>query len=160
MLSSNSTNKNLIDLRISLEKGRPLLFSSFKNNGKVTRHPAYFLRDGAKKLMQVFTKISQCKDGICLLEEPEAFQHPKYSRLMIKIFENAICKNNTQVILCTHSIDFLDDILKNFEELGKNKIEDVSILKTKLEGGKMSAYEYKGKEAVEAREEIGIDLRG
>ncbi|MCC7429812.1 AAA family ATPase, partial [bacterium] len=139
MLSENSQAlSKLTDFRLSLEEdGTTVLFASFDREPPNHRHPAYFLGDGAKKLMQVFGTIANCKDGICLLEEPEAFQHPKYSNLLVKIFEDAIYKNNTQIILCTHSLEFVDSILENFNELGEDKLNDVSILQTELVEGKL-----------------------
>ncbi|MCC7429240.1 AAA family ATPase, partial [bacterium] len=139
MLSESSQAlSKLTDFRLSLEEdGTTVLFASFDREPPNHRHPAYFLGDGAKKLMQIFGTIANCKDGICLLEEPEAFQHPKYSNLLVKIFEDAIYKNNTQIILCTHSLEFVDSILENFNELGEDKLNDVSILQTELVEGKL-----------------------
>ncbi len=155
--------KKLVDFRMRKpfkENGNQsneyVVFATFEDYG----HPAMHLGDGAKKLLQTFSTLQKCKDGICLLEEPEAFQHPKYSKLMIEFFEDAIYKNNTQVILCTHSLEFLDDILDIFQNSEIAKIDDVTILQTQLEDGKMSAYEYKGKKAIDVREKLGVDLRG
>ncbi|KAA3597172.1 MAG: DUF2813 domain-containing protein [Calditrichaeota bacterium] len=164
LFSENTPSlKKLVDFRMRKpfkENGNQsneyVVFATFEDYG----HPAMHLGDGAKKLLQAFSTLQKCKDGICLLEEPEAFQHPKYSRLMIEFFEDAIYKNNTQVILCTHSLEFLDDILDIFQSSKIAKIDDVTILQTQLEDGKMSAYEYKGKRAIDVREKLGVDLRG
>ena len=63
------------------------------------------LSTGEKELLSkvFFLYISDIKDSIILIDEPETSLHPSWQNRVVKIYKNFAKKNNNQIIIATHS---------------------------------------------------------
>ena len=72
--------------------------------------PAALAGDGIHALLQLGLELISMSAGTMLLEEPEAFQHPVAMRQTARVILAAV-RRNVQVILTTHSLEFIDVLL-------------------------------------------------
>ena len=84
-----------------LDKDRNIFF----RNKKSERIPLDQLSGGEKELItKAFTLyVSDIKDKIILIDEPESSLHPNWQNRILKIYEDFAKENNNQVIVATHS---------------------------------------------------------
>ncbi len=63
------------------------------------------LSTGEKELLSkiFYLHISDTKDSIILIDEPEISLHPSWQNRIIKIYKNLAQQNNNQIIIATHS---------------------------------------------------------
>lgn len=63
------------------------------------------LSTGEKELLSkiFYLYISDIKDSIVLIDEPEISLHPSWQNKIIKIYKNFAKQNNNQIIIATHS---------------------------------------------------------
>lgn len=110
--------------------------------------------DGLKIAFVVFAICYYLTDGIILIEEPEAHQHPKSLEFICEALADASKSN--QIFISTHSLEFLEMILE------KAKAKDVSVNVYKLlelKDGILKHKLYTRDVAYASVKEIGRDLR-
>lgn len=69
--------------------------------------------DGFRSFIGIILSILLSKDRIILLDEPEAFLHPAQARFLGKWIADNSDKLNGQLIIATHSSNFLNGILSS-----------------------------------------------
>lgn len=99
----NNIYKNF-DLKFrfsNLDRNRDLFFIN-EQNVKIKLEE---LSKGEQELIQrTFTLyLSNIKDGLILIDEPDASLHPIWQKYLLEIYRNFAKENNTQIILATHS---------------------------------------------------------
>ncbi|NOX46997.1 MAG: AAA family ATPase [Chlorobi bacterium] len=84
-----------------LDKDRNIFFK----NKKSERIPISQLSGGEKELItKAFTLyVSDIKNKIILIDEPESSLHPNWQNRILKIYEDFAKENNNQIIIATHS---------------------------------------------------------
>lgn len=84
-----------------LDKDRNIFFK----NSKSEKIPISQLSGGEKELIaRAFTLyISDIKNKIILIDEPESSLHPNWQNRILKIYEDFAKENNNQIIIATHS---------------------------------------------------------
>ncbi len=110
--------------------------------------------DGLKIVFVVFAICYYLTDGVILIEEPEAHQHPKSLEFICEALVDASKSN--QIFISTHSLEFLKMILE------KTKTKNVSLNVYKLlelKDGKLEYKLYTRDVAYASINEIGRDLR-
>lgn len=142
----------LSDLRI-LKSGSDFLLHTFC--GKPPPVPAYLAGDGLKRFLELAAAIVDTKDGVVLLEEPEAYQHPRYMTELVALLLNA-AKSGTQIILSTHSIELIDLLLHAPEAEG---LAYPTVHRLRLVDGKLAAVTIDREKAISARDDLLQDLR-
>lgn len=116
--------------------------------------PAFAAGDGFKRLLLLAARLATLQGGLALIEEPEAFQHPRSLDQMAGLLVSAV-EAGTQVVATTHSLELIDRVLERAEgELGK-----VVIYRLALDSGLLRAVRVPGEKARELRQEIDEDLR-
>jgi energy-coupling factor transporter ATP-binding protein EcfA2 len=87
--------------------------------------------DGFKSLVGIVAGFILSKERIILLDEPEAFLHPRQCRLLGDWIAKYSLKNDNQIMISTHSGSFLAGVLAANAEVSvfrMNRREDVSNL--------------------------------
>ena len=86
--------------------------------------PFEYIGDGAKIVFVIYAICSYLSEGLILIEEPEVHQHPKSLELIAEAI--AYSAKSNQIFIATHSLEFLEMLLKN------TKKEDVDLNVYKL----------------------------
>lgn len=114
----------------------------------------YNMGDGFKRLLYLACVFAEASGQLVLLEEPEAFQHPRYLRMLASMIWTAV-EQGTQVVLSTHSEDLLQNL---FGEDGR-AYEHSAVFKTRLVGGELRSVRIDGSRAHERVAALAEDLR-
>jgi len=142
---------DLKDLQI-LKQG---LYSTLTVLDAQSSSPFAFVGDGMKRLLRIACSFASSSGGVVLIEEPEAFLHPKgmneFTRLMV-----AAVSQGTQVIFTTHSLELLGKI---FERQNGHDLGQACLVRTKLSNGELTTGVISGLDAAERLSEVGEDLR-
>lgn len=94
-----------------------------------------------------------------LIEEPELHMHPGFLEIYSEELLKFIKTNNSQYIMTTHSMDFLECLLKNARSM--NLLNYINIIRLyRLSDGEIDAEILSGDEAYDELENIKGDLRG
>lgn len=137
-------------LRILTEGERSILHVV----GRTGSSPVQFAGDGVKRLLHAACLMAKARDGVVLLEEPECFQHAKALQLFAQVIWRAVAAG-TQVILSTHSLEFLE-VLMRVEGVD---LEKLALIRTALAEGALSTQRIPGADAKARLSELGEDLR-
>lgn len=123
--------------------------------GKARPVPAYLAGDGFKRFLAIAAAVLDAPQGLVLLEEPEAFQHPRYLRELATLLHLA-AREGTQVILSTHSLELIDLLLLAREAEG---LTYPAVHRMALHDGRLRATTLDREHAVTGRESLLEDLR-
>lgn len=143
----------LEDLRI-LKNGPDFILHTFRRGGEPPV-PAYLAGDGFKRFLELAAAVLDAKGGVVLLEEPEAYQHPRYLSELATLLHLA-AKNGAQVILSTHSIELVDLLLHAPEADG---LVYPTVHRLRLHEGTLRQTAIPHETAVSARDDLLEDLR-
>ena len=117
--------------------------------------PAALAGDGMESLVRLALELSQRKDGTFLIEEPEAHQHSaailRSARILV-----AAARLGSQILLSTHSMELLDDLLGALRD---DELDLLAVYRLRLVQGELKVLRMPGKEVHSARTEIEDDLR-
>jgi ABC-type uncharacterized transport system ATPase subunit len=133
-------------LRI-LKSGSDFLLHTFC--GDTPPIPAYLAGDGLKRFLELAAAIVDTPNGVVLLEEPEAYQHPRYMTELVALLLSA-AKSGTQIILSTHSIELIDLLLHAPEAEG---LTYPTVHRLRLVDGKLAAVAIDREKAISARDD-------
>ena len=138
-------------LELLSERGRPYMVLDYGD--RVV--PVALGGDGAYAALRLALELLILADGVALLEEPEAHLHPAAMRLVARAIVDAV-RGGTQVVLTTHSVEFLDCLL---DEAGEEAEELLALFMVNLRGGDLVNARFDGDEVRFSREQIVEDLR-
>ena len=116
--------------------------------------PAAVGGDGAYAALRLGMEMLT-SSGIILLEEPEAHLHPAAMVLVARAIVNAV-RAGTQVVLTTHSIEFLDCLL---DESEGEPDDFLALFRVHLREGELTSVRHAGPDVRFVREEVAKDLR-
>jgi AAA15 family ATPase/GTPase len=117
--------------------------------------PVSLAGDGIHALIRMALEI-QLSNGLALIEEPEAHQHPATIRQIARAVFASVRLGN-QVILTTHSMELIDQLLENATE--PTDLEKLSVFWMKLDSGELKTIRIPGEDVIFERETLGKDLR-
>lgn len=141
----------LKDVEILTEAGKPILYLVFENAAV----PVALSGDGVHAMVRVALELASLPDGVALLEEPEVHQHPGAMWQTAQAIMAAV-RRNIQVVLTTHSLEFIDMLLTAARE---EDIARLSLYRLELEKGRLIAVQTSGPDVAFSRGEIEKDLR-
>ena len=140
------------EVLILTESGRPVVSLLYPNHAV----PAALSGDGIWSLLEINIRLVMASGSLALLEEPEVSQHPRAlwhtARAIV-----AAARSGIQVVVSTHSLEFIDVILAaipNDEEL-----DILSVYGVVLEDGQLKNSRIAGDRVAFLRGTIGEDLR-
>lgn len=113
------------------------------------------LGDGARYAILLMMIAALSKNTALLIEEPENHQHPSGLAKTLDMFLSLVKRNNIQVFVTTHSLEFLR-LLKNISQ--EKKIDVGIYFLERDKQGQVDVRELTG-ENVDALESMGFDPR-
>ena len=117
-------------------------------------YPMFVMGDGFKAAMVLLSHA--LSPGLLLLDTPEAFQHVGGLEVLSKSIAEAAGGLDSQVMIATQSLEFLDILLRDCQE------REVNVSVTRFEHKNEGIVTYRplsGRSACDARDLIGLDLR-
>jgi hypothetical protein len=117
--------------------------------------PLALAGDGVQALVRQCLELAALKDGLALLEEPEAFKHPAAIRQTARAIV-AATKRGVQVILATHSLELIDAIVEASDDAA---LDNLSLYRLALKDGALKSSRLAGGEVKLLRAQIEEDLR-
>lgn len=112
--------------------------------------------DGVRGLARLCLELAAHRGGLVLVEEPEVHQHPRSLRMSAQAIVGAV-KRDVQVVLATHSLELIDDLLECAK--AESLLDSVSVQRLRLDDGTLDVRRFSGAEAAEARFELEAELR-
>ena len=123
-----------------------------RNDGEIL--PLSSFGDGVQKWFQVVGAAMTCRDSIICIDEADTGLHPSTHAGVCRNLIGYSHKNNLQIFMTTHNIEFLDSLIDTAEGA-----EDVKIITLREKGGNVSARTLNAKEAMNARDNFSMELR-
>jgi AAA15 family ATPase/GTPase len=108
-----------------------------------------------ESLVRLALELSSPLPGTFLIEEPEAHQHIAAMARSARVIASAV-KTGSQVILSTHSLEFLDLLIG---ALGEEHIDKLGVLRLWLYDGALTCVHHHGEDVRVARATVEMDLR-
>lgn len=118
--------------------------------------PLVMAGDGVRILARLCLDLASRPQGLVLLEEPEIHQHHRSLRMSAQAVVSAV-RRGIQVVIATHSLDLIDELLGAAER--EELLEKTSIQRLRLTGGILETTAFAGAEAKRIRSELEMDLR-
>ena len=118
--------------------------------------PLSMAGDGVRAVARLALELAALPNGLALLEEPEVHQHPGALKLSASTIVASV-KRGLQVVVATHSLELIDELLlaaKKSEMLDKLTVQNL-----RLTGGVLSSTRFEGPESDRIRNVIGTELR-
>ncbi len=112
--------------------------------------------DGVRGLARLALELAAQPGGLVLVEEPEVHQHPKSLRMSAKVIVAAV-RRGIQVVLATHSLELIDNLLE-FAESTK-VLDQLSVQRLLLTDGQLDTKRFPGDQAKRIRSELELELR-
>ena len=140
----------LTDLRLLQPGTRPAIFAV---EGEA-RYPLSEAADGAKRALSISERIVRDSSGLILIEEPEAFMHPRAMRAIASVLWGAI-EMGKQVVFTTHSLEFIDAILA----AARADLAKLALFRMRMQDGALVSARIDGARVADLRERLGEDLR-
>jgi hypothetical protein len=141
------------ELRISVDAANaPLLYVVFE--GEAGAVPLGLAGDGVKLAVRASMALAVSREGVVLLEEPDAHLHPAALWLLAKAMVEAV-RGGLQVILSTHSLELVDALIAECAD----DLSRLAILRTRLRDGELVTVRTPGDEARHDRVDLDEDLR-
>ena len=110
---------------------------------------------GMKKAILLMSAVIAAKDGILLLDEFETAIHTSAMNKTFKWIIESCKKLNVQVFMTSHSKEAIDKVLKCSPEC----IDDMAVYTLYKDSEGTSVRRLDGKMAIEAQDEMGLELR-
>jgi predicted ATPase len=141
----------LENIEVLTDAGNPVVHLVYNDHSV----PVESSGDGVMALVRLALELAARPDGTVLIEEPEVHEHPGAIRQSAKAILEAT-RRNIQVLLSTHSLDFIDALVAAAtpEDLSK-----MCAYRFALEAGELRTTAIPGTEVARLRGEIGEDLR-
>lgn len=117
--------------------------------------PAYLAGDGFKRLLALAAALNDGENAVVMLEEPETFLHPRYIRELVLLLHRQI-RRGKQVILSTHSLELIDQLLADDEE---QPLIESNVHRLRLSSGELRSVTVSARDARTLRSELFEDLR-
>lgn len=128
-----------------------------KTDGKIL--PLYAYGDGVQKWFYILGAMFLYKGSIICIDEIDTGFHPAAQVIFCKNMIESAMKNNVQVFITTHNLEFIDNFLKAASEINDAISESIRIITLREKNMKVSARTLNASEAAEAREEFALELR-
>lgn len=135
------------------DRDEPHVFERDAKRGRVG-YPLAYAGDGFRRSLLLAGAFARAKGGVAAIDEPEAFAHPGKFAPLTGLIRRAV-GDGTQVVLATHSLEFVAATLQAFEEQPDN----VAVVGLRMESGELDPLVIAGPDAHQRVLEFGHDLR-
>jgi hypothetical protein len=141
----------LDNIEVLTDAGNPVVHLVFDDHSV----PVESSGDGVMALVRLALELAARPDGTVLIEEPEVHEHPGAIRQSARAILEAT-RRNIQVLLSTHSLDFIDALVA---EATPDDLSKMCAYRFALDAGDLRTTTIPGTEVARLRGEIGEDLR-
>ena len=132
-------DSEISDINTVLESGTPFVYVTL-NSGK--HFPINYMGDGINKAVEILIDILNLPNGILLIDEAEnGFHYSVYEKLLRIFFETAM-QVNCQIIMTSHSREFIESVLNVMNEM--QKLNELSYQRLGYLKGKRKAFNFSG----------------
>jgi energy-coupling factor transporter ATP-binding protein EcfA2 len=113
--------------------------------------------DGVRGVARLGMELAAAESGLALLEEPEVHQHPGALRQSASAIVAAV-RRGIQVVLTTHSLEFVDLLVA--ESKNQGILDSMIVHRLRLEpSGALDSVSFEGGEADRMRTSLDLELR-
>lgn len=133
------------------DDGTPTLYIT-KATGSL---PVGLAGDGVQSFLQLALALAAQPDGLVLVEDPEVYLHTRAIRQTARALL-ASMRRNLQVVVTTHSLELVDDLVQQSEEADLARI---SLFSLRLANGALESSRLSGRDVASVRSAIENDLR-
>lgn len=118
--------------------------------------PLSMAGDGIRGLARLALELAALPSGLALLEEPEVHQHPGALKQSATTIVAGV-KRGLQVVVATHSLELIDELLLAAKK--SEMLDQLTVQNLRLAGGVLASTRFEGPESDEIRNVIGTELR-
>lgn len=146
-----STMKNfdeeIEDINTVLDNGSPYVYVTLKS-GK--HFPINYMGDGINKAVEILIDILNLPNGILLIDEVENGFHYSLYKKLLKIFFETALSVQCQIVMTSHSLEFIENVLEVMREM--KKLDSLSYQRLGFSKGKRKAFNFSGNSLLDAFE--------
>ena len=135
------------------DRDEPHTFERDPKQGRVG-YPLAYAGDGFRRSLLLAGTFARAKGGVAAIDEPEAFAHPGMFTPLTSLIRRAVA-DGTQVVLSTHSLEFVAAALQAFED----QPEKAAVVGLRMESGVLDPLVVSDPDAHRRVLEFGHDLR-
>ena len=121
--------------------------------------PLYTYGDGVQRWFHIIGSMMLYRDSVICIDEADTGFHPavqhEFSRSLIRSAE----KNNIQLFITTHNLEFIDTFLEASENFSKNISDSIKIITLREREDTPALRVLNASEAIEARDKFSLELR-
>lgn len=117
--------------------------------------PVGLAGDGVQSFLQLALALAAQPDGLALVEDPEVYLQARAVQQTAKALL-ATMRRNVQVVVTTHSLELVEDVVTQMDE---SELGRIALFSLRLEGGELASRRYAGPDIAGARAEVERDLR-
>ena len=117
-------------------------------------YPLAYAGDGFRRALLLAGTFARAKGGVAAIDEPEAFAHPGMFNALTGLIRRAVA-DGTQVVLATHSLEFVAAALRAFEDQPDKAV----VVGLRMEAGVLDPLVISGPDAHRRVLDFGHDLR-
>lgn len=121
--------------------------------------PIYAFGDGLQRWFYILGAIELYKNSAICIDEFDIGFHPYAQKQFCMSLLRYAERNNVQLFLTTHNIEFIDNFISGAEECDNCIKENIGILTIKDDNQSVSSRMLSLEEAKEARENYNLELR-
>jgi hypothetical protein len=135
------------------DRDEPHIFERDPQHGRVG-YPLAYAGDGFRRSLLLAGTFARARGGVAAVDEPEAFAHPGMFDALTGLLRRAV-SDGTQVVLATHSLEFVAAALRAFED----QPEKAAVVGLRMESGALDPVVVSGPDAHRRVLDLGHDLR-
>ena len=143
--------KNAENIEILTEGNQPVLHITYPNYSV----PVVLAGEGIKLYLRQSLELAAPPNTTILMEEPEAHLNIRTMKFSAKALF-AATHRKIQIILTTHSLEFIDEIIS---AATPEDLSNISLFRLKLNDGNLVTSHFSGTQTATARELLQEDLR-
>ena len=121
--------------------------------------PLYTYGDGVQRWFNIAGNMTLYKDSIICIDEADTGFHPKIQPKISKNLIGLSGRNNIQLFITTHNIEFIDTFLETAKTFSSEVLQDIKIITMREKGDFPALRVLNASEAIEAREKFALELR-
>ena len=143
--------KTADNIEILTESNKPVLHITYPAYSV----PIVLAGEGIRLYVRQSLELAAPAGTVILMEEPEAHLNIRTIKFSAKALF-AANRRKIQIILTTHSLEFIDELITAAEP---EDLSNISLFRLKLKGGKLIHSRFTGEQVATARELLQEDLR-
>lgn len=147
---------DIININSYVDEYRGSVTYTLTSKDKNKALPLNVYGDGMKKVLLLMSAIAKAKDGVLLIDEFETAIHTSALEHVFEWVIKTCRKLNVQLFITTHS----DEAIGKFLYCANNDIDNVRVVTLYKKEEKTIARVLNGKQALDAKNQFGLELRG